>query len=30
MYHAENKHGVEMVEIKSSLSLQMIVFYQGM
>ena len=30
MFHAENKHGVEMVEIKSSLCLQMIMFYQGM
>ena len=30
MYHAENKHGVEMVEIKSSLRLQVLMYYQGM
>ena len=30
MFHAENNHGVEMVEIKSSLYLQLIMFYQGM
>ncbi|KAJ1454033.1 hypothetical protein M885DRAFT_618524 [Pelagophyceae sp. CCMP2097] len=30
MYHAENRHGVEMVEIKSSLWLQIAMYYQAM
>lgn len=29
MYHAEHRHGVDIVEIKSSLSLQVVMYYQG-
>ena len=29
MYHAEHKHGVDLVEIKSSLGLQVLMYYQG-
>lgn len=29
MYHAEHRHGAEIVEIKSSLSLQVLMYYQG-
>jgi transmembrane protein 17 len=29
MFHPEHSHGIEMVQIKSSLSLQSMIFYQG-
>lgn len=30
MFHAENRHAIELVEIKSSLELQVLVYYQGL